>query len=152
MLPKRLRRRIMRRAVALHDRANLVSPCASVSLAAGEHLVTLGDEPQGLSPMASGGVRVMGRGADGDELELASWGPGDVVGEAGPVLRRSARADREAAHTSVALVLGREQLQEADKGHSALRAELYDPPAKRVEGMRNIVVQEALRVVREVLS
>lgn len=151
MISNLVRHSAVLRAVAPADREPLMGRFEARSFKAQERLVTLGDEAQGLFLIASGGVRVVGRDGDGDDLEIAVLGPGDVVGEISLVLRRPATADVVATHPTVALELRREQFQEAIKQHPALLGELYDLAAKREEEMRTVVAQEALEVEGEVL-
>src|SRR5690606_15051042 len=109
-------------------------------------LVARGKETNGLFLIASGGVRVVGRDTDGDELQVAVLGPGDVVGEISLVLRKAATADVVATHRTVALELTRDQFQGAIKEHPTLLSELYDLATKREDEMRTVVAQEALDV------
>jgi len=146
MISNLVRHSAVLRAVAPADREPLMARFESCSFKAQERLVTLGSEAQGLFLLASGGVRVVGRDADGDELEVAVLGPGDVVGEISLVLRRPATADVIATHPTIALSLRREQFQEAIKQHPTLLGELYDLATKREEEMRTVVAQEALDV------
>lgn len=151
MVSNLMRHSPLLRAVAPEDRATLMARFTSRAFKAGEKLVALGAEPDGLFLIASGGVRVVGRDADGDELQIAVLGPGDVVGEISVVLRRPATADVVATHRTVALELTRAELQGAIKEHPALLAELYDLATKREEEMRTVVAQEALDVEAMVL-
>jgi cAMP-dependent protein kinase regulator len=146
MISNLVRHSAVLRAVAPADREPLMARFESCSFKAQERLVTLGSESQGLFLLASGGVRVVGRDADGDDLEVAVLGPGDVVGEISLVLRRPATADVIATHPTIALSLRREQFQEAIKQHPTLLGELYDLATKREEEMRTVVAQEALDV------
>lgn len=139
------------RAVAPEHRAGLIARFEARSFKAGEKLVTLEAEADGLFLIASGGVRVVARDADGDELQVAVLGPGDVVGEISLVLRRPATADVVATHRTVALELKRDQFQEAIKEHPTLLGELYELATKREEEMRTVVAQETLDVEAVVL-
>ncbi len=138
-------------AVAASERASLMGLFDARSFRAGERLVTTGDETEGLYLIASGGVRVVGRDADGEELQVAVLGPGDVVGEISLVLRRPATADVVATHRTVALQLRRERFHEAIKEHPTLLGELYELATKREDEMRSVVAQEALDVEELVL-
>lgn len=146
MIANLIRHSAVLRAVAPEEREPLMARFEARSFKADERLVTLGDEAQGLFLLASGGVRVVGRDADGDELRVAVLGPGDVVGEISLVLRRPATADVVATHPTVALSLTREQFHEAIKQHPTLLGELYELATKREEEMRTVVAQEALEV------
>ncbi len=139
------------RAVAPADREALIARFDTRSFKPGERLVKLGEEGDGLFLIASGGVRVVGRDADGEELQVAVLGPGDVVGEISLVLRRPATADVVATHQTVALELKREGFHDAIKAHPTLLGELYELATKREEEMRSVVAQEALDVEEVVL-
>lgn len=138
-------------AVAPEDRRKLMSRFEAKRFKAGEALVTGGEQTDGLFLIASGAVQVVGRDADGDELELARLGPGDVVGEISLVLRRPATADVVATHQTVALELTREEFQSAIKEHPELLSELYELATKREEETRTVVAQETLDVEDVVL-
>ena len=94
---------------------------------------------------------MVGRDADGEELQVAVLGPGDVVGEISLVLRRPATADVVATHRTVALQLRREHFREAIEEHPTLLGELYELATKREDEMRSVVAQEALDVEEVVL-
>ena len=111
----------------------------------------MGQEPEGLFLIASGGVRVLGRDQDGEALQIAQLGPGDVVGEISLVLRRPATADVRATHLTIALHLRRDPFREVIKEHPTLLHELYELATKREEEMRSVVAQEALDVEEVVL-
>ena len=89
--------------------------------------------------------------ADGDRLQLAALGPGDVVGEISLVLRRPATADVVAAHPTVALHLPRDRFQDAIRQHPGLLNELYEIATRREEETRTVVGQQALDVEDVVL-
>lgn len=151
MISNLMRHSDVLRAVAPADREALIARFDTRAFKAGERLVTLGEESDGLFLIASGSVRVLGRDADGEELQIAALGPGDVVGEISLVLRRPASANVVATHPTVALELRREGFQEAIKAHPTLLSELYDLATKREEEMRSVVAQEALDVEEVVL-
>jgi len=138
-------------AVDASDRASLMSRFETRSFKRGQRLVTHDEETEGLFLIASGAVKVVGRDADGDELQVAELGPGDVVGEISLVLRRPATADVVATHPTVAMELKHEQFQEAIREHPSLLGELYDLATKREREMRSVVAQEALDVEEVVL-
>jgi CRP-like cAMP-binding protein len=109
-----------------------------------EALVVMGADGEGLYLIASGFVRVYGRDADGDRIQVARLGPGDVVGEISLVLRRPATADVVAEHPTIALLLSRDRFTEAIKEHPTLLGQLYELATKRDEQMRSVVAQETL--------
>ncbi|HEY8432205.1 MAG TPA: cyclic nucleotide-binding domain-containing protein [Sandaracinaceae bacterium] len=139
------------RVVAREERAKLMARFEPRTFEPGDKLVARGKETNGLFLIASGGVRVVGRDTDGDELQVAVLGPGDVVGEISLVLRKAATADVVATHRTVALELTRDQFQGAIKEHPTLLSELYDLATKREDEMRTVVAQEALDVEGMVL-
>ncbi|MDH5673040.1 MAG: cyclic nucleotide-binding domain-containing protein [Myxococcales bacterium] len=110
----------------------------------GQALVRQGDEPAGLYLVASGGVQVRSRDADGERLVLAELGPGEVVGEISLVLRRPANADVVALHPTVVLELTAEDFREVIREHPALLKELYEIAVARDEETRSVVAQQAL--------
>lgn len=138
-------------AVAPEQRTELMSRFETRTFAAGEVLVSEGAETDGLFLIASGGVRVAGKDADGDRIVLAELGPGEVVGEISLVLRRPATATVTASHPTIALHLPRQQFHEAIREHATLLAELYELATKRDEETRTVVAQQALDVEDVVL-
>ncbi|MGE0785045.1 MAG: cyclic nucleotide-binding domain-containing protein [Sandaracinaceae bacterium] len=151
MISNLMRHSAILASVEVSDREALIGRFAARRFSRGEALVELGEQTDGLFLLASGAVKVVGRDADGDELELAQLGPGDVVGEISLVLRRPASADVLATHPTVALELKREQFQEAIREHPTLLSELYELATKREEETRSVVAQETLDVEDVVL-
>jgi CRP-like cAMP-binding protein len=151
MIANLLRHSQVLRAVEPAKRADLIARFETRAFKAGETLVKMGQEPEGLFLLASGGVRVLGRDQDGEELQIAQLGPGDVVGEISLVLRRPATADVRATHLTIALELRRDPFREVIKEHPTLLNELYELATKREEEMRSVVAQEALDVEEVVL-
>ncbi len=151
MLSNLMRHSAILGAVSPPDRRALVERFETRRFKRGEALVTLGEKTEGLFLIASGAVRVQGRDADGETLELATLGPGDVVGEISLVLRRPATADVVATHQTVALELKHEQFQSAIRQHPELLSELYELATKREEETRTVVAQETLDVEDVVL-
>lgn len=138
-------------AVGAEERNQIIDLFGTRAFERGEVLVTVGDEAAGLFLIASGGVSVIGKDADGDDIILADLGPGDVVGEISLVLRRPATATVVAAHPTIALELTRDRFQAAIRQHPMLLTELYDVAVKREEETRSVVAQEALDVSDVVL-
>lgn len=138
-------------AIEPGKRAQLVARFTSEQFEPGDTLVRAGEEPSGLYLLASGGVQVRGTDADGDRIVVAELGPGDVVGEISLVLRKPANADVVALHSTVALLLTRDQFQEAIREHPTLLRELYDTAVQRDEETRTVVAQQALDVSDVVL-
>ncbi len=133
------------------QRRSLMERFLTRNFASGDRLVTMGEETQGLFLIASGSVRVIGRDADGQKLEIATLGPGDVVGEISLVLRRPAMADVVATHPTLAMELSRNRFHETIKAHPALLSELYELATKREEELRSVVAQSALDVEEVIL-
>ncbi len=98
----------------------------------------------GLFLIASGGVKVMSADKDGDRIQLARLGPGDVVGEISLVLRRPATATVVAEHETVTLTLQREKFQEVIREHPVLLNELYELATKREEETRSVIGQASV--------
>ena len=125
-------------------REDLIARFETRAFVAGDTLVKEGDESPGLFLIASGGVKVMGVDKDGDRIQIAVLGAGDVVGEISLVLRRPATATVVAEHETVALVLTREKFHEAIRQHPALLNELYELATKREEETRSVMGQASV--------
>lgn len=121
------------------------------SFAAGEQLVRQGEEKQSLYLVASGGVDVRSTDADGDRVQLAELGPGDVVGEISLVLRKPANADVTALSPTVALELTQAAFMGAIREHPELLRDLYELAMQRDDETRSVVAQKALDVSDVVL-
>lgn len=128
------------------DRAALMSRFETRHFEPGDVLVHEGKDVDALYLVASGGVRVTKKDADGETLVLADLGPGDVVGEIGVVLRRPATATVSASHPTVALALTRDGFEDAIKAHPTLLGELYQLATQRDEETRSVVAQEVVDV------
>lgn len=138
-------------AVAPAQREDLMSRFETRAFQPGETITTQGEDTDGLYLIASGGVRVTGKDADGDKLLIAELGPGEVVGEISLVLRRPASATVTASHPTIALHLPRERFFEAIREHATLLQELYELATRREEETRSVVAQQALDVEDVVL-
>lgn len=130
-------------AVDAKDRESLMNRFEQRIFEPGDVLVKEGDEANGLLLIASGSVEVVTRDEDGDSLRIAELGPGDVVGEISLVLRRPANASVRALHPTVALLLSRDEFQEAIRQYPTLLGELYEMATQRDEETRSVVAQEA---------
>jgi CRP-like cAMP-binding protein len=146
MISNLMRHSPLLRAIDPREQGALIARFETRTFKQGEHLLKRGEETRGVFVIASGGVRVVGRDTDEEELLIASLGPGDVVGEISLVLRRPATADVIATHQTIALELTRDRFHEAIKEHPTLLRELYELATKREEEMRTVVAQEALDV------
>lgn len=108
----------------------------------GEHLITQGQESDGLHLIASGEVEVMY--LEGDEyLHLADLGVGEVVGEMGLVLRRPASANVVAKVPTVTLHLPRDGFQDLIREHPAVLNQLYELAVTRDQETTSLVAREA---------
>lgn len=132
-------------------RPELIGQFTPKTFLMGAVMVRQGEEAGRLFLIASGGVEVRGRDAEGDSVVLAQLGAGDVVGEISLVLRRPATADVVAVHTTVALELTSERFQEAIRAHPGLLQELYELAIKRDDETRSVVAQPAVDVSDTVL-
>jgi cAMP-dependent protein kinase regulator len=144
MIANLMRHSAILSAVEASKRAELVARFNTEQFAPGDVLVHQGSEGDRLFLIASGGVQVRGKDADGDRVVLAELGPGNVVGEISLVLRRPANADVVAVHATVALSLSREQFHEAIREHPALLQQLYDVAIARHEETRSVVGRKAV--------
>lgn len=59
----------------------LAKSCKMRTFEEGQHLVTQGDDGIGLFVIISGKVKVTKRTGDGTEIDIATHGPGDFIGE-----------------------------------------------------------------------
>ncbi len=133
-------------AVASEHREGLMSRFETRTFAAGETLLSEGQNAPGLFLLASGEVKVTSTDSDGDKVLLATLGPGEVVGEISLVLRRPATATVSAGTATVALHLSHDEFHAAIREHPTLLSELYDLATRREEETRSVVAQEALDV------
>lgn len=151
MIANLMRHSMILRAVESKERSELISQFETRTFEPGKYLLRQGDEATALFLVASGQVEVVGKDADGDELRIATLGPGDVVGEISLVLRRPANADVIATHPTVALELTSASFQAAIRKYPELLRELYELAVKREEETRTVVAQEAFDVEDVVL-
>lgn len=151
MMANLMRRGSILNAVPEEQREQLVARFETKNFQAGEVLVELGEEPPGLYLIASGHVRVTAVDSDGDRLELAELGPGDVVGEIGLILRRPATATCTATHPTLTLFLAHADFASTIREHPTLLSELYAIATQRDEENRRAVSEQALDVDNLVL-
>lgn len=143
MLQNLLRTSPILSAVDPDERGDLVSRFETRTFEAGEHLIRNGTPATGLHLIASGKVEVSTNDQSGERLQIATLGPGDVVGEVAMILRRPHSADVIAVHPSVTLHLSGGAFQEILRAHPALLAQLYELAVKRDEETSSVVAQEA---------
>jgi CRP-like cAMP-binding protein len=143
MLQNLLRTSPLLSAVAPEERGGLVARFETRTFEAGEHLIRKGAQATGLHLIASGKVEVSTNDEAGERLQIATLGPGDVVGEVAMVLRRPHNADVIAVHPSVTLHLSGGAFQEMLRAHPTLLAQLYELAVKRDEETSSVVAQEA---------
>jgi cAMP-dependent protein kinase regulator len=143
MIGNLLRHSSILSAIPGPERAELIARFKAQRFEPAAVLVNQGEEASSLYLIASGGVQVRSREADGDRVVLAELGAGEVVGEISLVLRRPATAEVVAIHPTVALTLTREEFHEAIREHPSLLRELYEVAIQRDEETRSIVAQRA---------
>jgi CRP-like cAMP-binding protein len=144
MLSNLLRHSPILSALQLDQRESLITRFETQSFGPGDVLVSEEEDSPGLFLIASGGVKVMSADKDGDRIQLARLGPGDVVGEISLVLRRPATATVVAEHETVTLTLQREKFQEVIREHPVLLNELYELATKREEETRSVIGQASV--------
>ncbi len=125
-------------------RETLVDAFETVRHAAGEVVVAEGDPAPGLYLLATGRVEVRRREADGQDLVVATIGPGGCVGEVSLVLRRPASATVVALVPTVSLVLRPERFLAVVHEHPELLASLYALAVERSEELNTVVAQVAV--------
>jgi len=143
MLQNLLRTSPLLSAVDPSEREGLVAKFETRTFEAGDHLVTKGNQPTGLHLIASGKVEVSAVDDAGERLQIATLGPGEVVGEVALILRRSHNANVIALSPSVTLHLSSSAFQEMLRAHPTLLAQLYELAVKRDEETSSVVAQEA---------
>ncbi len=139
------------RALGEDERNALIGLFETVTFEPRDRLVTEGQEGAGLFLIASGEVEVRSKDADGEAIQVAVLGPGDVVGEISLVLRRPANATVVALHPTVALRLEPSAFQDAIRAHGGLLTELYELATRRDEETRSVVAQETFDVDEAIL-
>jgi cAMP-dependent protein kinase regulator len=117
----------------------------------GTPIIRQGQDTGRLFLIASGGVEVRKKDAEGDAVVLAQLGPGDVVGEISLVLRRPATADVVALYQTVALELTAEHFRAAIRAYPGFLQQLYLLAITRDDETRAVVSQPALDVSDTVL-
>lgn len=108
----------------------------------GESLIEEGAEPDRLMFLASGAVRVFGVDGDGERIQLATLGPGDVVGEVSFILRRQTIATVVADHPTVALELNEEHFRKMIRAFPTFLVDLYELATEREKRTRAAVSDE----------
>ncbi len=143
MLQNLLRTSPILSAVDPNERGDLVARFETRTFEPGEHLIREGTPATGLHLVASGKVEVSTNDQSGERLQIATLGPGDVVGEVAMILRRPHNADVIAVHPTVTLHLSGSAFQEILRAHPTLLAQLYELAVKRDEETSSVVAQEA---------
>ena len=111
-------------AVDSESRPALVEKFQTQVFERGEKLIAEGDEGNVLHLIASGEVAVVRR--EGDEpFVLATLGVGDVIGEVGLILKRTANADVVAVHPTVTLRLEESDFHDLVRAHPRVLVGLY---------------------------
>lgn len=151
MLSNLMRHSALLSAIDSTSRRDLIARFAVHHYGPGELLIHAGAANRRLALIASGRVEVRSRDQEGDELNIATLGAGDVVGEISLVLRRPASANVMAVHNTVTLELSAHDFQEAIKAHPKLLNELYELALKRDDETRSVLAQQASDVPDGVL-
>ncbi len=125
------------------QKRHLLRAGAVRAFAPGESLVAQGETSAALFFLAAGSVRIL-REEDGESLELAVLGPGDVTGEVSLLLQRPAAARAVAATPVVALALPAERLLDALRPMPELFFRLYELASGRQRETAAIAEEEAL--------
>ncbi len=131
------------RELPANTRAALSDVFDSVRYEPGDVLVTQDMPSQGLHVIATGRVKVHRRDAQGEDLLVATVGPGGCVGEVSLVLRRPATATVTAVTPTVSLVLHPDDFMAVVHKSPALLASLYALAVERTEELTSVVAQEA---------
>jgi CRP-like cAMP-binding protein len=113
---------------------------------AGETLVKRGEPPRSMYVIASGAVEVRALDGDGDQVHVATLGPGDVVGEIGVVLRKPATAHAIASHPTVTLELPQKAFNEAIAEYPELLQKMYPLAVERDDQIRSLLAQATLEL------
>ncbi|MCU0691453.1 MAG: cyclic nucleotide-binding domain-containing protein [Polyangiaceae bacterium] len=131
------------RAVQPEERPALIERFVTRSFEPGAVVIDQGQTTAGLHLIASGHVSVV-REEAGEELVIASLGPGDTVGEVSLVLRKPSTARVLAHHATLTLELPHEGFLDLIREHPAILAKLYDLAVRRDEETLTIATQETL--------
>ena len=114
------------------------------SFKARQVLFQRGDEPDGLYVIASGRVRVAIAAPDGDDLTLATFGPGEVLGELSALDRTPRSATAVADLPTKALFITTHQFQSWVTGHPPVAWILLAELARRLRATNEQVAEIAL--------
>lgn len=131
-------------AVDASERAGLVARFETRTFEAGDYLIRHGEKSTGVFLLASGEVDVRAKDETGDDLVVATLGPGEVVGEVAMILRRPAGSDVVARFPTVTLHLAGGSFMEVLRQHPTLFAQLYELAVKRDEETASVVTQTAI--------
>jgi cAMP-dependent protein kinase regulator len=151
MLTNLLRHSPILSAVDPAQRPRLMARFTARSFAAGEPLLSQGDDGGRLFLIASGLVEVRRTDAEGDAVVVVQLGPGEVVGEISFVLRQPATADVVAVHHTVALELQWSEFHEAIHEYPGLLQQLYTIATEREAETHSVVAQETMDISDAVL-
>ncbi|MFO8072585.1 MAG: cyclic nucleotide-binding domain-containing protein [Polyangia bacterium] len=110
---------------------------------AGETIISEGEEGPGLFLIVSGEVRVS-REEDGDDVQVAALGPGDLFGEISLVMRKPSTATVIAAENTALLFLSRKDFNEATRDFPELLKGAYDIAVTRETRNSSILGQQAI--------
>ncbi len=120
-----------------------------------EYLFFEGDQAEWLVFVATGRVKMIKHSESGRETILATFGPGQIVGEVGVLIGEGYPATAQALEPTVTLSLRRDEYANLVRGHPdlawALIAELGRRLQRAHEAIRSMAVEKVERRVARVL-
>lgn len=146
MLANLMRTSVVFQSLDADRQKSLMARFEPRTFAAGETLVKRGEPPKSIFVIASGAVDVRALDADGEQMQVASLGPGDVVGEIGVVLRKPATAHAVATHPTVTLGLSQQAFDEAIREYPELLQKVYPLAVERDDQIRSLLAQTTLEI------
>jgi CRP-like cAMP-binding protein len=105
--------------------------CKERSYAAGQSLVTQGEEGAGMFLIVSGKVKVVKRNESGQSFEIATHGPGEFIGEMAVIDGAPRTASVVATEDTVCLVLVSWDFNAFMKAHPEIALEILPVVVKR---------------------
>jgi CRP-like cAMP-binding protein len=120
-----------------------------------DYLFFEGEPAGGLVLLAAGRVKMIKHSESGRETILATFGPGQVVGEVGVLAGEAYPATAQALEPTTALYLRRDEYAALVRGHPDLAWALIEELGRRLqqahEAMRSLAVEKVERRVARVL-
>ena len=111
--------------------SGIAKSCVERSFAAGETLVRQGNPGVGLFVIVSGKVKVVKTNEEGKRLELATHGPGEVIGEMAVLDGANRTADVIAVEDTDSLVLSSWDFRSFMEAHPEVALEILPVVVKR---------------------